>query len=234
MHARARLAISAVLMVVATVGAVSPVGAAPAVPAGDGPYGSIAQSRSIFHEDQFRGSGWAACSDPVAWSLDTGDLPVEVTNSLAADVARALRIWGRVSGLAFVRDEATRHAYDDTLATAVPADGVRRDRHLYVSFVPDAQSTYLGGSVVGVGAPTRVLPASREIVAGSAVFLTEFAVSTSGPRRLAVILHELGHALGLGHSAGTGDVMRPVVARTRTLSPADVAGVRSLIRPCDR
>ena len=131
-----------------------------------------------------------------------------------------------------MRDDRTRHAYDNVTHTAVPADGIRRDRHLYVSFVPDDESDYLGGSVVGVAAPTRVWAAKREIIAGSAVFLADYAVSTSRPRRQAVILHELGHALGLSHSTGEADVMRSLVASTRTFSRADVAGIRSLVRPC--
>jgi hypothetical protein len=211
MHLRVRLAICAVLALAASV-----------------------PDRSIFSEDRLRGSGWATCPDPIRWSLDTGDLPAGLSASVAADVTRALQTWGRGSGLTFVRDRVTRHAYDDVSHTAVPADGNRRSRHLYVSFVADAESDYLGGSVVGVGAPTRVLPESREIIAGSAVFLSDFAMRASRSERVAVILHELGHALGLAHSDGDADVMRPLVARTRTLSPADVAGVQSLIRPCER
>jgi Matrixin len=234
MHLRVRLAICGVLALASSMGVVSSAGAAPIAHAGDGALAPGVPDRSIFSDDRLRGSGWAACPDPIRWSLDTGDLPAGLSASVAADVTWALQTWGRGSGLTFVRDRVTRHAYDDVTHTAVPADGNRRSRHLYVSFVADAQSDYLGGSVVGVGAPTRVLPDTREIIAGSAVFLSDFAARASRPERVAVILHELGHALGLAHSDGDGDVMRPLVARTRTLSPADVAGVRSLIRPCER
>ena len=48
------------------------------------------------------------------------------------------------------------------------------------------------------------------------------------------MLHELGHALGLSHGTGRADVMRRRVATTRTFSRADVAGIRSLVRPCGR
>lgn len=234
MHGRARLVLCAALTLAAMVGGGAVAGSAGAAPAGDGQMPRTAQSRSIFRDGMLMGSGWSRCPDPISWSLDTGDLPADVAEPLAADVSWALRAWARVSGLAFVRDDQTGHAYDNVSHTAVPADGIRRDRHLYVSFVPDAESDYLGGSVVGVAAPTLVWSAKREIIAGSAVFLADYAVSTSRPRRQAVILHELGHALGLRHSAGEADVMRTRVAGTRTFSRADVAGIRSLVRPCGR
>ena len=232
MQGRARLVLCAALTLAATLSGGAAAGATGAFPAGESDVSPTAQSRSIFRDGTLTGSGWSGCPDPITWSLDTGDLPADAAAPLVADVSWALRAWGRVSGLAFVRDDRTRHAYDNVTHTAVPADGIRRDRHLYVSFVPDDESDYLGGSVVGVAAPTRVWAAKREIIAGSAVFLADYAVSTSRPRRQAVILHELGHALGLSHSTGEADVMRSLVASTRTFSRADVAGIRSLVRPC--
>jgi hypothetical protein len=44
-----------------------------------------------------------------------------------------------------------------------------------------------------------------------------------------VALHELGHALGLGHSAVVGSVMEPFYAGTRrTLHADDIAGIQAL------
>jgi hypothetical protein len=44
-----------------------------------------------------------------------------------------------------------------------------------------------------------------------------------------VVLHELGHALGLGHSNVTGSVMEPIYSGgRRTLHTDDIAGIRSL------
>jgi hypothetical protein len=60
------------------------------------------------------------------------------------------------------------------------------------------------------------------------------ATSTTGIGALqfdffTVALHELGHALGLGHSAVAGAVMEPVYAGIRrTLSADDIAGIQAI------
>jgi len=52
--------------------------------------------------------------------------------------------------------------------------------------------------------------------------LTEFDLPT-------VLLHEIGHALGLGHSAVVGSVMEPIYATTRrTLTADDIAGIQAI------
>jgi len=43
-----------------------------------------------------------------------------------------------------------------------------------------------------------------------------------------VSLHELGHAMGLGHSADSTAIMYPVVGASTTLQPDDLAGIRAL------
>lgn len=55
---------------------------------------------------------------------------------------------------------------------------------------------------------------------------------TTGIDFLTVALHELGHALGLGHSSVVGSIMEPVYAGVRhTLHADDIAGIQAIYGP---
>jgi hypothetical protein len=48
------------------------------------------------------------------------------------------------------------------------------------------------------------------------------------PDLFSLTLHELGHALGLGHSDDVDSIMYPVYRRTQALSQSDIAAIRRL------
>ena len=48
-----------------------------------------------------------------------------------------------------------------------------------------------------------------------------------------VVLHELGHALGLGHADNPGAVMYPYYRQVRGLSEIDINAIRTLYAAAD-
>jgi hypothetical protein len=188
---------------------------------------------TVFDGTPLSGSGWAACSTPITWSVDLGRLDEGVREHALEDLTWAVDAWASASGLTVSRVESTSLSFDDATSAAVPADGRPQARHIYVDFVPDHESTYLRGRVVGVTQPTYVIAGPNEIVQASVVIRTDFMDYATQSESRALLLHELGHALGLGHVDVDGAVMNPIVAQNTTFAPGDRAGITALGKPCD-
>ena len=177
------------------------------------------------------GSGWADCSTPVTWSLDTGRLsPAEAT--MASDqMTKDFAKWAAASGLNFQFVGEVPIVYDD--ATLQVTSTVHpSDRHIFVGFLHDADSSFIDSRTVGFAAPSKVFVNRKEIVEGSIILSVEYVGKVSGKKESALYLHEIGHALGLGHGEEKVDVMYPIVGTNNDLSPADIEGIRALIQAC--
>jgi hypothetical protein len=135
-------------------------------------------------------------------------------DAVRSDVERALGSWAAVAALSFFpgsRRASTRQI-DVTFATGVTGTGF--------DFAPGtntlAQSFY----------PS---PPNPETLAGDIYVNDNFRWAPAGNRDLfAVLLHEIGHSLGLGHSDTPGSVMYPIYSGRTTLAEEDVASIRQL------
>ena len=188
---------------------------------------------SFFAESQpeLVGSGWADCSTPVTWSLDTGRLSPAEAKMASAQMTKDFAKWAAASGLNFQFVGEVPIVYDD--ATLQVTSTVHpSDRHIFVGFLHDADSSFIDSRTVGFAAPSKVFVNRKEIVEGSIILSVEYVAKVSGKKESALYLHEIGHALGLGHGAEKADVMYPIVGTNNDLSPADIEGIRALIQAC--
>lgn len=191
------------------------------------------QVESIFMTTmpELTGSGWADCDVPITWSLDTSRLtPAEAavaSDQMTSDFAK----WGAASGLTFQYVGEVPVIYNDT-TFIVTSDQHPSDRHVYVAFLHDSESSMLDERTVGLASPTKVIKDARQITEGSVVLEMEYITKVNKTHASSLYLHELGHALGLGHGKDKATVMYPIVDTTNELSPADIAGIRALTKAC--
>jgi hypothetical protein len=131
-----------------------------------------------------------------------------------AEIERALREW-------------TRYA-DFTLS---PSQEQGVGRTFDISFLPGAHGDGYpfdgpGGTLAHTFYPN---PSNPEPIAGDLhLDWSEPWRTGAGVDLYSVILHEAGHALGLGHSDRPGAVMYPYYRLTATLTDDDIAGIRAL------
>jgi hypothetical protein len=176
-------------------------------------------------------SGWAACDTPITWSMDTSRVSAADAKIAQQQMTADLKKWGDASGLTFNYVGEVPIVYDDT-NYVVTSDIHPSARHLYIAFLKDSESTLLDSRTVGFASPTKVWKDSKEITEGSVVLGIEYVKKINAKKQSALYLHELGHALGLGHGTDKENVMYYLVDQNNTLSPGDIQGIRNLVKAC--
>ncbi len=191
------------------------------------------QVASIFADSspELINSGWADCDTPITWSVDTGRVSDADATTAVTQLTSDLAKWGGVSGLTFRYVGEVPVVYDDT-NYVVTSEEHPSERHLYIAFLADSDSSLLDKRTVGFASPTKVYRDKKEITEGSVVLSIDYVKKINAQKQSALYLHELGHALGLAHGTALADVMYYLVDTNNTLSNADVAGIRALIKAC--
>ena len=176
-------------------------------------------------------SGWADCDTPITWSMDTSRVAPADKAIAEQQLTGDLTKWGAASGLSFQYVGEVPIVYDDT-NFVVTSDVHPSARHLYIAFLKDAESTLLDTRTVGFASPTKVWKDSKEITEGSVVLSIDYVKKINKAKQSALYLHELGHALGLGHGTSKDNVMYYLVDNNNVLSPGDIEGIRNLVKAC--
>jgi hypothetical protein len=189
---------------------------------------------SFFGDDALSGSGWAACPEPVTWSVDMGRLSPAAAKREMARLQKALGLWSRYSGVPLEFTGRQPLVYDNTSYQLRAADNsASRTRHIYIGFYGGKEVAGLSGNVVGLARPTSVL--AGELISGMAVFRRGYVLrqQSQEPRHLThLYLHELGHIFGLGHATSPENVMYPTLGTMTDLGPGDRAGARDFAQEC--
>lgn len=191
---------------------------------------------SFFVGSTLEGSGWGRCDTPITWSADVSGLPRAQRRPEILRLTGSMLTWTTESGLATRYVGRERLRYEPASHQLVPADGSPpARRHIYVSFLREGISPLLTGDVVGLAMPARVIVPTREVIGGVVILRAAFVKDGDVlyPRLLnGLDLHEVGHAMALGHATYVSNVMYPTIRPRTKLGLGDRKGARTFLRPC--
>ena len=206
-------------------GPAAPPPAAPAPPSVPPPAAPAAPAVAAPHELLYRlpngtFARWNPCT-PILYKVNASNVP---------------------AGTRALVDITFQYAGETTSVSSTPEAGTQA----IIAFPTSAQSTSLTGSVVGLGGGRYT--SRGEVIGGFAFVRADAAVSMSADRVLEVLLHELGHMVGLAHvhaggsyndnpdttryqdwgSAARQQTMYPVLLAPRGYASGDVQGLTAV------
>ena len=116
---------------------------------------------------------------------------------------------------------------------------VRIDDPVVVSWQDGEALARMTSDVAGLGgSPTWTLPSGTRVYAAGTIALSrdhyrDLEAAGDRAEQVAIVIHELGHVLGLGHVDDEGEIMAARNSGQTTLGPGDREGLRALGRgPC--
>jgi matrixin len=153
----------------------------------------------------------------------------------------AIREISAASGLAFVDDGVTLEPLVETRAPRQPQRYSDRWAPVLIGWVDTARFPLVSGDIAGVGGSSVVAPegpGSERYVSGQIAlsrdwFITTVARAGGDANARAVIMHELGHLVGLAHVHDPSELMAPSNSGLTTLGPGDRQGLATVgAGPC--
>ena len=183
-------------------------------------------------DEQGRPARWDPCR-PISYVVQAGWLP----DAGRADLAEALRRLSEASGLRFLNEGDTDELPSSTRAAYQPQRYGERWAPLLVGWVPPTRTDLgIGAGVQGVAVAVAVPGRDgASIVSGQVALDAGNRLSPGfGPGTTdgEVLLHELAHAVGLGHVLDPTQVMYPQTTSSESVFGAgDRAGLAALGAP---
>jgi hypothetical protein len=180
-------------------------------------------------DEQGRPARWDPCT-PIPYVVRAGWIP----DAGRADLAEALRRLSAASGLRFVDEGDTDEMPSHARPAYQPERYGERWAPLLIGWVPGASTDLgLGDGVQGVSVAVAI-PGRRgpHLVSGQVVLDATHRVSPgfgAGTTDGEVLLHELAHAVGLGHVLDPTQVMYPQTTSSESqFGAGDRAGLAAL------
>ncbi len=192
-------------------------------------------SAFVFEETNRDGTPvrWNPCQ-PIHYVVNLSEAPA----TAAGDIAGALARLSEATGLTFVSDGSTFEVPRKDRPSEVPALYGQRWAPLLIGWALPGESDELpGGRVVGEGGATSIGPAGGDqaFVTGEIVIDAHTTAGLApgfgaGPTMGQLLLHELGHVIGLGHSTDPTQVMYPTLLPlpSAAFGAGDLAGLARL------
>ena len=205
----------------------APLGSPMAAPASEGPHVFTA-----VQEDGVRAVTYDPCR-PVHYVIRPDDVPVGGNALLHDAFARV----SSVTGLQFVYDGSTDEASSRGRELFQPDRYGDRWAPVLVAWQTEAENPELATDVAGLAGSAAVeAPGGpRVFVTGTveldaAAFDRMLADQSGVAAARAVVLHELGHLVGLAHVSDGGQLMYPTTSAVLDFAPGDLSGLVELGR----
>jgi hypothetical protein len=189
-----------------------------------------------------RAYGWELCPEPVIvipWFSPDSEIFVgtqqrvnRINQKLGMALHGALALWAKASGLTFQTAPTVDMRIDLATGLALPADGSYTPRSIIVSLISEKEAALINGKTVGIASQLHEQADNGVIDSATAAYDADYMRHATPDQLVNLFAHEIGHALGLGHSPAKGNIMYAEVSDQTHLGPGDIAGVKALTRPC--
>ena len=178
---------------------------------------------------------WSPCR-PLRYVVRPANAPAGGAGAISAAVAEV----GRATGLTFVDAGGTTEGPSEDRADYQPARYGKRWAPVLILWATPTEVPDFGVDVAGEAGPQRVQNAKGAMTYVSGIVyldpqkFTEATANYGDAAAKVVILHELGHLVGLAHFSDPADVMFPRASpEVTTFARGDLSGLAALGRgPC--
>ena len=198
----------------------------------------VVPETNFFHTVDNRPVSWDPCSS-IRWTMNTGTdprLPADIDETVHAAVDRL----ETATGFTFVFVGPTNAVPDSSWWKTGNTEWSGTDNEgngyapLNIAFVDRSDTDLLPADATAVGGAERIVGPEGPVYVSGSVLVSLNDISSYKPGFVpgglgALLLHELGHSMGLDHTDSVHEIMHtPIEHGPGTFGPGDLAGLTTL------